>query len=132
MLASSLSPYDHLVTTMLYGKETWSIEKVTSALLSHEKGMIMLMQAKVLTLPRSKPQSSQGRGKSKGKGSSNQERSQSRVRSDTKEDVECHYCHKKGNHKNQCDDLKQNLEGTKNGNKPMESILFRKEKCVGY
>lgn len=127
MLASLLSPYDYLVTTMLSGKETLSIEKVTSALLSHEKRMIMLMQTKVLSLPMSKPQSSQGRGKSKGKGSSNRERSQSRVRSDTKKDVECHYCHKKGHYKNQCDELKQNLEGKKNGNKPMESTSIAQD-----
>lgn len=37
-LVASLSlSYDHLVTTMLYGKETLSLEEVTSALLYHEK-----------------------------------------------------------------------------------------------
>ena len=37
ILLSSLSEsYDHIVTTMLYGKETFILEEVTSTLLSNE------------------------------------------------------------------------------------------------
>jgi len=37
ILLSSLSePYDHIVTTMLYGKKTLILEKVTSTILSNE------------------------------------------------------------------------------------------------
>jgi len=36
LLSSLLESYDHIVTTMLYGKETLILEKVTSTFLSNE------------------------------------------------------------------------------------------------
>jgi hypothetical protein len=36
LLASLPSLYDHLVTTLLYGKETPAFEEVTGSLFSHE------------------------------------------------------------------------------------------------
>ena len=36
LLSSLLESYDHIVTTMLYGKETLILEEVTSTLLSNE------------------------------------------------------------------------------------------------
>ena len=37
LLASLPTSFNHLVITLLYGKETLELEKVTSALLSHSK-----------------------------------------------------------------------------------------------
>ena len=37
LLASLPTSFDHLVTTLMYGKETIVLEEVTSALLSHIK-----------------------------------------------------------------------------------------------
>ena len=36
LLSSLLELYDHIITTMLYGKETLILEEVTSTLLSNE------------------------------------------------------------------------------------------------
>jgi len=129
LLLASLPPsYDHLVTTVMYGKETLSLDEVTSTLLSHEK---MRRDDNVDAdqgLFVSKPQSSRGRSKSKGKGGSNRERSQSRGRSNTKKDVECHFCHKMGHYKNQCEDLKNLLAEAKKGKKNMESVSIAEDK----
>ncbi|KAH7849584.1 hypothetical protein Vadar_019987 [Vaccinium darrowii] len=129
LLLASLPPsYDHLVTTVMYGKETLSLDEVTSTLLSHEK---MRRDDNVDAdqgLFVSKPQPSRGRSKSKGKGGSNRERSQSRGTSNTKKDVECHFCHKMGHYKNQCEDLKNLLAEAKKGKKKVECVSVAEDK----
>ena len=65
--------------------------------------------------------SNQGRSESR----SNRNRSQSRLR--VKKDVECFYCHKKGNYKSQCKELKEYLEEKKNGKKLLESASVAEE-----
>ena len=89
--------FDHLVTTLMYGKETIVLEEVTSALLSHIKmkqdgnssqtdGLIVKFES-----------SNRGRSRLRGR-NSNKNISQSK--SCAKKDVECFYCHKKGYYKN--------------------------------
>ena len=107
LLASLPTSFDHLVTTLMYGKETIVLKEVTSALLSHIKmkqdgdgsqadGLIVKSES-----------SNRGRSRSRGR-NSNRNRSQSKSRA--KKDVECFYCHKKGHYKNQCEELKGHLE----------------------
>ena len=94
LLASLPTHFDHLVTMLMYAKETIVLDEVTSALLSHVKmkqdgdgsqadGLIVKLES-----------SNQGRSKSR----SNSKRSQSRSRA--KKDGECFYCHKKWHYKN--------------------------------
>ena len=115
LLLSSLPTFDHLVTTLMYEKETIVLEEVTSALLPHIKmkqdgdgsqanGFIVKSES-----------SNRGRSKSRGR-NSNKNKSQSK--SCAKKYVECFYCHKKGHYKNQCKELKEHLEEKKNGKKP--------------
>uniref|UniRef100_A0A2N9J8T4 CCHC-type domain-containing protein n=1 Tax=Fagus sylvatica TaxID=28930 RepID=A0A2N9J8T4_FAGSY len=124
LLASLPTSFNHLVTTLMYGKETLELEEVTSALLSHSKmkqdgddsqgdGLVVHSE------------SNRNRNKSRGS-NSNKERSQSRSRA--KKDVECFYCHKKGHYKNQCKELKQHLEERKNEKKAAESASVIEEK----
>ena len=68
--------------------------------------------------------SNRGRSRSRGR-NSNRNRSQSKSRA--KKDVECFYCHKKGHYKNQCKELKEQLEEKKNGKKPLESTSVAEE-----
>ena len=103
LLASLPTHFDHLVTTLMYGKETVVLDEVTSALLSHVKmkqdgdGS----QADELVV-KSK---SSNRGRSESRSNVNRSRSKSRA----KKDVKCFYCHKKGHYKNQCKELKEHL-----------------------
>jgi hypothetical protein len=95
LLASLPTSFNHLVTTLMYGKDTLELKEVTSALLSHSKmkqdgddsqGDGLVVHSK----------SNHSRNKSRGS-NSNKERSQSRSRA--KKDVECFYCHKTGHYK---------------------------------
>ena len=85
LLASLPTSFDHLVTTLMYGKETIVLEEVTSALLSYIKmkqdGNGSQADGHIV-----KSESS-NRGKSKSRGwNSNRNRSQSKSRA--KKDVE--------------------------------------------
>ena len=104
LLASLPTFFDHLVTTLMYGKDTIVLEEVTSALLSHIKmkqdgdgsqadGFIVRSES-----------SNRGRSRSRG-WNSNRNRSQSK--SLAKKDIECFYCHKKGYYKKQYKELKK-------------------------
>ena len=124
LLASLPTYFNHLVTMLMYKKETLELEEVTNALLSHSKmkqdrddsqgdGLVVHSE------------SNHGGNKSKGS-NSNKERFQSR--SSAKNDVECFYCHKKGHYKNQCKELKQHLEERKNEKKAAKSASVVEEK----
>ena len=97
LLASLPTSFDHLVTMLMYGKDTIVLKEVTSALLSHIKmkqdgnssqtdGLIVKFES-----------SNRGRSRLRGR-NSNRNRSQSKSRA--KKDIECFYCHKKGHYKN--------------------------------
>ena len=124
LLASLPTSFDHLVTMLIYEKETIVLEEVTSALLSHMKmkqdgngsqddGLIVKSES-----------SNRSRSRSRG-WNSNRNRSQSK--SCAKKDIECFYCHKKGHYNNQCKELKENLEEKKNGKKPLELASVAEE-----
>ena len=126
LLVSLPTSFDHLVTTLMYGKENIVLEEVTSALLSHIKmkqdgdgdgsqadGLIVKSES-----------SNKGRSRLRGQ-NSNRNISQSKSRA--KKDVECFYCHKNGLYKNQCKELKEHLEEKKNGKKPLESASVAEE-----
>ena len=115
LLASLPASFDHLVTTLMYGKETIVLEEVTSALLSHVKMKQDGDGSQADGLIVKSKSSNRGRSRSRGQ-NSNRNRSQSK--SCAKKDVECFYCHKKGHYKNQCKELKEYLEKKKNGKKP--------------
>jgi hypothetical protein len=106
LLASFPPSYDHLVTTLLYGKETLAFEEVTGSLLSHETWRKLANDHANGHVARFKPK--RKRDKFKGKnGRGKQYRSMSRsaqggeAHLDAK-DVECYYCHKKGHHRKFC------------------------------
>jgi hypothetical protein len=118
LLAPLLPSYDHLVTTLLYGKETLAFKEVTRSLFSHETWKKPVNDQADGLVARFKPKC--GRDKFKGKnGRGKQSRSMSRSaqggesRLDAK-DVEYYYCHKKGHYKNFCRLMKQDLEDKKN------------------
>jgi hypothetical protein len=126
LLASLPSSYDHLVTTLLYGKETLAFEEVTGSLLSHETRRKPVNDQADGLVARFEPK--RGRDKFKGKnGRGKQFRSKSRSaqgeesRSDAK-DVECYYCHKKGHYRRFCRLMKQDLEDKKNQKGSADSV----------
>ena len=121
LLASLPTHFDHLVTTLMYWKETIVLDKVTTALLSHAKMKLDDNGSQANGLIVKSESSNWHRSESK----SNEKRSQSR--SHTKKDVECFYCHKKGCYKNQCKELKEHLEEKRNGKKPLESASVVEE-----
>ena len=124
LLLSSLPTFDHLVTTLMYEKETIILEEVTSALLPHIKMKQDGDGSQANGLIVKSESSNRGRSKSRGR-NSNKNKSQSK--SCAKKYVECFYCHKKGHYKNQCKELKDHLEEKKNGKKPLESTSVAKE-----
>jgi hypothetical protein len=106
LLASLFPSYDHLVTTLLYGKETLAFEEVTGSLLSHETWRKLANDQTDGPVARFEPK--RKRDKFKGKnGRGNQYQSMSQLTQggeahvDAK-DVECYYCHKKGHHRKFC------------------------------
>lgn len=119
LLASLPDSYDHLVTTLLYGKDTLVLEDVSGALLSHQKRKKLVgddSQAEGLV---ARFESRRGRSKQKGRSSTtNESRSKSRPPAN---DVECHYCHKLGHYRRSCNVLKRDLEDKKNQKSP-ESV----------
>jgi len=78
LLSSLLEPYDHIITTMLYSKETLIFEEITPTLLSNE----------IRKIPNQEEQTGsglvvtgrKGREVKKGPGSSKA----------------CHFCHREG------------------------------------
>ena len=121
LLASLPTHFDHLVTTLMYWKQSIVLDKVTTALLSHAKMKLDDNGSQANGLIVTSESSYWCRNESK----SNGNRSQSR--SHTKKDVECFYCHKKGHNKNQCKQLKEHLEEKMNGKKPLESASVVEE-----
>ena len=91
LLASLPTSYDHLVTTLMDGKETIVLKEVTSALLSHIKMKQDGYGSQADGLIVKSESSNRGRSRSRGR-NSNRNRSQSKC---AKKDVECFYCHKK-------------------------------------
>ena len=100
LLALLPTHFDHLVTTLMYGKETVVLDEVTSAFLSHVKMKQDGDSSQADELVVKSELSNRGRSELR----SNGNRSQSR--SCVKKDVECFYCHKKWHYKNQCKELK--------------------------
>jgi len=85
LLSSLLESYDHIITTMLYGKETLILEEVTSTLLSNE----------IRKRPNQEERTVLGlvvTGR-KGRGEGKQDPGSSNA---------CHFCHRKGYWKNDC------------------------------
>ena len=103
LLASLPTSFDHLVTTLMYGKETIVLEEVTSALLSHIKMKQDSDGSQADGLLIKSESSNRGRSRSRGR---NSNRNISQSKSHVKKDVECFYCHKKWHYKNQCKELK--------------------------
>ncbi|KAK8951459.1 hypothetical protein KSP39_PZI004612 [Platanthera zijinensis] len=95
LLSSLPKSYDHLVTTILYGKDTLKMEEVMTTLLSNE------------TRSKPDPSTSEGlfvknkepvRGRSRDRGKKfNRSRSKSRDKKN-----QCHYCKEEGHWKNNC------------------------------
>lgn len=107
LLASLPTSFDHLVTTLMYKKETRVLEEVTSALLSHIKMKQDGDGSQADRFTVKSKSSNRGRSRSRGR---NYHRNRSQCKSHAKKDVECFYCHKKGHYKNQCKELKEHLE----------------------
>ena len=85
LLASLPTSFDHLVTTLMYRKETIVLEEVTSALLSHMKMKKDGDGSQANGLIVKSESSNRGRSRSRGR-NSNKNKSQSKSRA--KKDVE--------------------------------------------
>ena len=120
LLASLPTHFDHIVTTLMYGKETVVLDEVTSALLSLVKMKQERDGSQADGLIVKSKLSNRGRSESR----SNGNRSQSRSR--TKKYVECFYCHKKWHYKNQCKELKC-IQRRRRIKKPLESTSVVEE-----
>ncbi|PKA62818.1 Retrovirus-related Pol polyprotein from transposon TNT 1-94 [Apostasia shenzhenica] len=92
LLSSLPKSYDHLVTTILYDKDTLKVEKVNATLLSNE------VRNKQSTCESLTVKISQDRGRSKNKFGN-----QYRYKSISKrKDNRCHYCKKESHWKRDC------------------------------
>ena len=85
LLSSLPESYDHIVTTILYGKETIILEEVTSTLLSNE----IRKNVKSIGAERM------------GFGDREKERKRRRKKGPSSSKV-CHFCHREGHWKNDC------------------------------
>jgi hypothetical protein len=107
MLLSSLpKSYETLVTTLLVGKSTLTVNEVSTALLEtanmkKPSGNVNGDQVLLTTSG-----NRYGRGESRGRNYGQRDRSQSRPR----RDVECYYCHKKGHVRRDCEELTKHLD----------------------
>lgn len=99
LLASLPEKYDHLVTTMLYGKQSIVLDEVTSTLLSNENRRKVVdgiyEDSKVLSVRGRRESRDQGWKSSKSTYSGNHR------------DKECYYCHEKGHIAKNCPKLKK-------------------------
>lgn len=102
VLCSLPASYEHFITTLLYGKDTISMEDVKASLLSWE------LRKKV---SREKGEGQVeglfARGRTKEKGSSDKGQSRSKTRSKKEK---FHYCHKPGHFRRDCLKLKEKKE----------------------
>ena len=83
-LSSLLESYDHIVTTMLYGKKTLIFEEVSSTPLSNELGKGQIKRSRQDRVWWSR----------EGKKEEKEEKVQAHQR--------CHFCHREGHWKNDC------------------------------
>ncbi|KAK8936753.1 hypothetical protein KSP39_PZI011993 [Platanthera zijinensis] len=102
LLSSLPRPFDHLVTTILYGKDTLKMEEVVTMLLSNEKRSSSGSKASEGLLVKSRDPS-RGRSKERGKKDS-RPRSKSRGKNN-----KCHFCKEEGHWKVNCP--KRKLKG---------------------
>ncbi|PKA49510.1 Retrovirus-related Pol polyprotein from transposon TNT 1-94 [Apostasia shenzhenica] len=116
LLSSLPKSYDHLVTTILYGKDTLKVEEVNATLLSNE------VRNKQSTGESLTVKTSQDRGRSKNKFGN-----QYRYRSISKEnDNRCYYCKKEGHWKRDCPKKSKQQQQKKSGEEA--SVASRLEK----
>eukprot|EP00268_Persea_americana_P044520 TRINITY_DN4499_c1_g1_i1.p1 TRINITY_DN4499_c1_g1~~TRINITY_DN4499_c1_g1_i1.p1 ORF type:complete len:236 (+),score=55.27 TRINITY_DN4499_c1_g1_i1:1231-1938(+) len=119
LLLNSLSdPYEHFVTTLLYGKETLNFEEVTQDIISnadrrkpskgdtHAEGLLV-------------KEGSHNHGRSKDRGRSR--RNNSRSKSKSKKDSECLHCGKKRHWKKDCRHYKASKDGKNKAGDKSES-----------
>uniref|UniRef100_A0A1D1Z793 Retrovirus-related Pol polyprotein from transposon TNT 1-94 n=1 Tax=Anthurium amnicola TaxID=1678845 RepID=A0A1D1Z793_9ARAE len=103
LLSSLPKSFDHLVTTILYGKDTLKMEEVKYTLLSNEARTKSSGSSSESLMVKS---SGQDRGRQKHKsGKQNRSRSKSRVKDNT-----CHYCKEEGHWKADCPKLKEKIK----------------------
>ena len=104
ILLCSLPPtFDNFVNSMLYGRESITLEIVENSLKSAD------LRGKLGGQNTSEDQDQglvvRGRSEKKGNGNKGRGRSKSKSSAD-KSQIECFYCHKKGHYKNECLALK--------------------------
>lgn len=97
LLNSLPDEYDHLITTLLYGKEEIKVDVVASALIGNE----YRRRDKMVHRDTAVAEAMYARGKSKKKGASQT----SQIDRDT-----CAYCHKKGHWKKDCPNLQKGAD----------------------
>ena len=113
LLSSLPGSYEHLVITLLWGKETLELEDVTSALLTYNQRKLNTggSQGEVLVA-----KGSQTLGRSKEKmDRSGRNKSRSKSRGKWLKNIECYKCHDKGHMKRDCPKLKNNEKNKDKG-----------------
>ncbi|GMH14054.1 hypothetical protein Nepgr_015895 [Nepenthes gracilis] len=97
LLASLPATYDHIVTTLLFGKDTLKLDEVIASLLMNEsrrsQGTPSSSHSEVLVI--------ESRGRSRSCHQKPEEKSRSKSRS-RYQNLECHHCSKKGHIKKHC------------------------------
>ncbi len=91
--------FEHITTTMLYGKETISLEEVEATLLSNELRLKVQLQHQVQTPAQGLIV--RGRDEQK-KGGQGRSKSKTRSKSRSRRPGVCHYCKKPGHWKSEC------------------------------
>jgi hypothetical protein len=126
LLASFPPSYDHLATTLLYGKETLAFEEVMGSLLSLETQRKPINDQTDALVARFEPEYGRDKFKRKnGKGKQYWSMSRSAQGGESQsyaKDVECYYCHKKGYYIKFCRLMKQELEDKKNYKSFVDSV----------
>lgn len=118
LLASLSSTFDTLVTTLLIGRETVSVDEVTAVLFqteafrkpgnsSHSEGLVATGDQQC------------GRGTDRGSGNRRSSRSKSKGKSTGK--FKCFYCQQEGHMKRDCLQRNPDLEEYKKRGKPQDS-----------
>ncbi|KAE8678885.1 Serine/threonine-protein kinase Nek5 [Hibiscus syriacus] len=118
LLCSLPSSYEHMVTTLTYGKETINVEEITAALLAHNQRKQNAGESSQADSLYVKGNRDRGRKPEKaGSGKRN-----SRSKSRDKKTIHCYKCKEAGHMKRDCPKLKKQTDEKRDGSSKHTSI----------